>query len=64
MNFFKIENQNIKLDNVISFRMDDEHLLIYTDTMGQPFAFYDPDLKLYTALCNHVYGERKDNDND
>lgn len=58
MNFYKLGNQNINLDKVISFRHDGTDLLIY-DNPEQPFSFYDPDKKLYTALCHHVYGERR-----
>ena len=62
MNFFKLGNQNINLDKVINFRYEGKDLLVY-DNPDQPFSFYDPDGKLYTALCDHVYGERKDNGN-
>lgn len=59
MNFYKIGNQNINLDKVINFNHDGKDLRVF-DNPEQPFAFYDPDKKLYTALCNHVYGERRE----
>lgn len=61
MNFFKFGNQNINLDKVINFRHEGTELLVF-DNPEQPFSFHDPDKKLYNALCNYVYGERKDND--
>lgn len=58
MNFYKVENQNINLDKVINFTHADCHLYIWVDT-SQPFCFFDKDKELYTAFCNHVYGERR-----
>lgn len=61
MNFYQIEDQHINLDKVINFTHNDCHLHIWVDA-SQPFCFFDKDMKLYAALCNRVYGERKDND--
>lgn len=53
MNFCKIENCYINLDNILFFKWEENWLHLH-DSNPQPLTFYDPDKKLLKALCSHL----------